>query len=296
MKKIFTSLFVFISLFIFNSVFATDYYWIGTVSNNYNDLSNWKTPSYTTGSHPSVLPTSSDNLFIGGASSSNYTISLNINDTINNLTIEGDGEVFINSSGGGSTLTVYGDVSNVNTNDVGGGNALIAFRSSSSQTLSGNSSASGFGKFCNITINKSGGSVSLTDFITMGGSTTLSLPSTNYATIDASHSYVCFSYNNNVRGNWNFHDVEFIGRGLVFTIYDNIVIDGSLFLTGRGGPVEIDSSTIELHGDIDNSNTDSRTKIVSTLLLSDGNEQSFKGTNDLILKNLLLIKVPEHFY
>ena len=253
MKKIITSVFVFIfSLFVFNYSFATDFYFTGAVNHYYNTLSNWNTTSYSSGTHPSALPTSSDNLFIGGTSSGNYAIELNINDTINNLTIEGSGEVFINSSGAGSILTIYGSVSNVNANDVGGGNALLAFRGSSSQTLSGNSSASGYGKFCNITINKSGGSVTLSDFITMGGSTTLSLPSTNAAKIDASNSYVCFSYNNNVRGNWTFNDVEFVGRGLAFTIYDNIVIDGSLFLTGRGGPAEIDRSTIELNGDIDN--------------------------------------------
>lgn len=119
MKKILTHhkfFFVFIfSLFVFNYSFATDYYWTGNTSNSYSTLSNWNTGSYSSSTHPSVLPTSSDNLFIGGASSSNFTVDLNIADTIAALTIEGTGQVFINSSNS-KVLNVTTDLTNNNSN------------------------------------------------------------------------------------------------------------------------------------------------------------------------------------
>src|SRR5436853_456564 len=97
---------------------ATGYYWAPSSGTNWGTLANWKTGSYS-GSAATVLPTSSDNCFIGNGST-NFTVVLNINDTIADLTIEGSGQIFINTSNS-SVLRVEGNLTSSNSNGTGGG-------------------------------------------------------------------------------------------------------------------------------------------------------------------------------
>src|SRR5205085_924135 len=85
---------------------ALDYYWVPGANTNWNTVGNWKIGSFT-GSPAAVLPKSVDNIFIGNGST-NATVTLNISDTINNLSIQGTGQIFINTSYG-SVLDVLGN-------------------------------------------------------------------------------------------------------------------------------------------------------------------------------------------
>lgn len=289
MNKIFTSAIVFIfSLFIFNSSFALDYYFTGAASRAWSNTANW-TIGYH-GSVASVRPHNTDNIFIGDGSI-NFTIDLDISDTITNLTIEGDGVIFINTTTS-KRIFVLGDVLNENTNDVGGGNAVIEFFDSNDQNLSGNTTAIGLGKFPSILVEKSGGVLTLINYVTLCGSSFLSL---NSGTVDATAAWVSCYYNNTIRGDWTFGNLEFVGTGASFTIEDDIVVLSGILLSDGGGPVVIDYAPIELQGDLDNENSDGSTVIHNPIIVTGGSRQSLIGSYALSADTIEINKTAESF-
>lgn len=129
-------------------VSATQYYWVGGYAANWSTASNWKLNSFS-GTTATTAPLSTDSVYLGNGSTS-ATVTLNADTAITALFIQGSGQIFINGST--KTLRVTGDLSSTNTNTTGGGSATIKITGTSNQSLSGNTSATNKGKFCNITI------------------------------------------------------------------------------------------------------------------------------------------------
>jgi len=97
----------------------------------------------------------------------------NIDMQVNNeLSITGDSSLLLNSNTS-SIIQAKGDVKSSNTNSTGGGSCTININGTGSQTWSDVSGSDATGKFPNVKVNKSGGTLSLSGTIAMGGSTEL---------------------------------------------------------------------------------------------------------------------------
>lgn len=225
------------------TAFSADYYWSVT-SGNWNNTANWRTGGYgSSGSTTTTLPSSSDNIFIGNGSN-NATVTLNINDTINNITIQGTGQIFINGSS--FSLHVWGNLTSSNTANTGGGTANIKLTGTGSQYLTGNASNTGLGKLPNLTINKSSGTLYLSDNITTGGSSTLTHTA---GTIDAGTSRWMLYFNNTLTGHLKFYDLEFYGSANTITFNDSVTVLHNLYTTGTS-TITLRKDTVNLYGDL----------------------------------------------
>src|SRR5262245_43764251 len=90
---------------------ATDIYWTNTAGGNWNVAANWS---------PNIVPGSSDNAFI--VSNSTYTVTLNANATVQNLTLGGSSGTQTLSNGVNNlTVNVAGNVGNNGVLTFGGG-------------------------------------------------------------------------------------------------------------------------------------------------------------------------------
>lgn len=99
-----------------------------------------------------------------GGSTSTFTISNTLN-VLNSFFIAGG--TFAQTFNTG-TINVYGDVTSTNTSTSSGGTATIKLVGSNTQTFTGSGTA-GQGRFCNITIDKTSGTLNLVSVISVNG-------------------------------------------------------------------------------------------------------------------------------
>ena len=95
MKNILISFIIF-TFIIFNNTTthaaAPIYYWHNAgVNTNWDNVANWRIGTYS-GTTATVLPASTDSVLIGN-SSTNFTVTLNVNATIKDLTLTGSGQL-----------------------------------------------------------------------------------------------------------------------------------------------------------------------------------------------------------
>ena len=240
------------------------------VNTNWSNANNWRISTYG-GATASNAPIAADTAEIG-PNNSNFTVILDVDTSVSVLIISGTGQIFINGST--KTLRVTGDLSSTNTNTTGGGSATIKITGTSNQSLSGNTSATNKGKFCNITIDKSGGTVTFYNYITMGGSTKLKYTA---GTIDAGTSTVCFYLTNTIEGSFTFNDVEFMATSSTITLANNQTITGDLTLSGTSY-LYLNTSTINLEGDLNINYSGTYASGSATINLTGTNNQSITST------------------
>lgn len=258
---------------------ALDYHFTAAINNNYNNVGNW-TIGYH-GSTATTLPNDTDNIVLGDTTA-DFNLILNKSDTINNLTIEGSGEIFIDRSSLMSTYSIFvkGTLTSTNDNSTGGGTGFIRFIGNSNQYLYGNTSASGLGKLCNIIIDKSGGTLVLYDYITLGGISEIKLLN---GTLDPGTSSVSLYYMNQTYGALTFYNLEFWGTGgKGFIIHDDITVLNKLSLIERSS-IKIDSSVIDVEGSLLIENTYERfVQGNSTINLTGTDDQLIQTSNNHI--------------
>jgi|GEM_PF-823323 len=169
MKRILLAFFV-----LFNSVQlqAADYYWVGG-GGNWSDLNgHWRLGS-PTGGVPSIVPAAGDNVFFGaysgfGTTAATRTVTLDANAFCNNMTWESDvPNNPILARSGSNTLFVSGNL--VLTPSLGyEGIVDVEFIGSNPATLTTNGPINAI---LNLTINKPGSGLTLTDDLIYTGST-----------------------------------------------------------------------------------------------------------------------------
>lgn len=138
---------------------AADYYWVGG-SGNWSDLNHWRLGS-SSGSIPSIVPSSADNVFFdnnSGFTAASKTVTLNANGFCNNMTWSNvaNSPLFITSA---ATFTVQlsGSLSLSPTTTY---QSIFAFKGAAAATLTTNGPVLGqFG----LEIDKPGSSLTVTD-------------------------------------------------------------------------------------------------------------------------------------
>lgn len=181
---------------------AADYYWVGGAG-NWSDLNHWRLGS-SGGSIPSIVPSSSDNVFFdagSGFTAGNNTVTVDANSFCNNMTW---GAVSNNprlvGSSAAFTIQVSGSVS---LSTAATYNIFLRFQGATPATLVTNGTVSGeFG----FEIDKPGSSLTLSDNLVVPANTSAIATNAVYltsGTFDVSgktvNIYQFLSENNNVR-------------------------------------------------------------------------------------------------
>lgn len=213
--------------------------------------------------------------FVGGAL--NYTYTL----TSATLTVAGtlymthqNGSGYLKMTGG--TINAQGNITianSTNNNTVSGGTTTIVVNGSGNQTMTGVSGA-GYSRMPSITINKSSGTLTLIDYITVMGNWTYTA-----GTIDPGTSTVVFSTSKTISGSHTLYNVQF-GGGATFTVASGttLTVSGTLFYAGTTAST-FNTGDIYLSGDCDVSNTGSSTNGGSAIFTFTGtSSQTFTGS------------------
>jgi hypothetical protein len=143
-----------------------DYLWNGTTSNSWITTSNWYVLNGSNFDMASVLPTSSDNVYIVSSTTAGQCVSSVNNATVINGNTGITKNIYIGTSATVSFLgniDVYGDYTNDGILGTGSGTSTVSFKGSANQILkSGGTGSSPNKRFINIVIDKTAGSVSPT--------------------------------------------------------------------------------------------------------------------------------------
>ncbi|MCX6152431.1 MAG: hypothetical protein NTX22_18035 [Ignavibacteriales bacterium] len=115
MKKLFSSL-IMILIFNASSLFATTYTWTGSISTQWNDISNWSIPP---GMVPGALPTSTDDVVIPSSITGHFWPTLNTTGYCNSITIYGSFDL------SDQWLYLYGDF--INNGSFNAGTGTVRF-------------------------------------------------------------------------------------------------------------------------------------------------------------------------
>ncbi|MGN6420642.1 MAG: hypothetical protein ACTHMC_24235 [Pseudobacter sp.] len=148
---------------------AADYYWVGGAG-NWSDLNHWRLGS-SAGSIPSIVPSSSDNVFFDsnsgfGTTTATNTVTVNANSFCNNMTWAGvPNNPRIITSNATFTVSVSG---NLVLSPVTTYNVLFRFQGATPATLTTNGNVLGeFG----LEVDKPGSSLTLTDDLVVTANT-----------------------------------------------------------------------------------------------------------------------------
>jgi hypothetical protein len=212
-------------------------------------------------------------------------------DTLYNAIFAGGGTFTI--SGGGSTLNVtntftnqglydqvfntgtiklYGDIVVTNTGTSANGTATFNICGSGNQTLDG-ASASTEGRFPNVVINKTGGTLYLQDYITVNGNWTRTA-----GDVDPGTSSVIFSSTKTIAGTDTLYDVRFGGSASTFTISNTLNVLNSFFIAGGTFAQTFNTGTINVYGDVTSTNTATTGGGSATIKLVGSSTQTFTGS------------------
>jgi hypothetical protein len=177
-----------------------------------------------------------------------YNISSAGNITVaNNLIISGAG--FNNLQTG--AIDVKGDINVTNTSTGCGGNAMININGTIAQNFNGNSVA-GTGALPQLTINKTAGSLNLTNFPGVSNNFTYSA-----GTVNAGTSTFCFNHGSvaaySITGSISLANIEFIMNTSLSTLTlgagTTLTATGDLTISGTGAAL-INSGNINVNGNI----------------------------------------------
>jgi hypothetical protein len=223
-----------------------------------------------------------------------YTISSGITLTVSHLLkTAGSGTLAINTG----TISAKGNItiSNTSNSTSSGGTGNITVSDTSNQTITG-ASASGVGRLCSVTINKTGGALTLKDTINVAGNWTYTAGTINAS---AYTSTVCFTYNPNrlVTGKHSLYNLMFSSSsGTVTTInrLDTLTVAGSLAIEGANFNT-IDSGVVNLKGNltITNNSTSTSSGGTGTICFTGTATQTLTGTTTALAGKLCNIKISK---
>jgi hypothetical protein len=202
-----------------NSAFATDYYWRGTSSTDWNTGANWSTSSG--GSGGLVVPGQNDVAIFDGASTNDCDINTSIQVTEIQLGLFFPNVVTLNNSATIGTLTINGGAFDAGTNPV--------------SILNGINMA-GAGEF-----------FSTTDKLTLIGNFTINGGGTFYP----NGGIVEVQRNSTLTGNidFDFLILNSTGTGRTITVTNTINVAKDLTLQGNKN-LTLNTGTINLKGDL----------------------------------------------
>lgn len=183
------------------------------------------------------------NVSFYGASSSTNTIVDTL--TINGLmTTEGINAVSLNTG----VINVKGDITVNNTStSISTGSATIYVATNGSQTITGASSLA-VGNFCNVKINKSGGTLTLKNFVNVAGNWTYVQGTIDASTYSSTVDFVNTSAQT-ISGSHSLNNVSVSGANVTITSGDTLTVDGTFKLEAGGNPF-INTGTINAKGNI----------------------------------------------
>lgn len=231
-----------------------------------------------------VSPGTSTVAFVG-------TKTISCTDTLYDVAFSGGGTFTI--SGGGSTINVlhtftnqgtldqtfntgtinlFGDIVILNTGTGGGGTATFNICGSANQTLDG-SAAGTEGRFPNVIINRTGGTLYLQDFISVVGNWTRTAGDTDPGT----HSTVVFGGTKTITGTDTFYNARFGGGTSTFTILDTLTINDTLTLAGNTFSTTYNTGIIYAKGDITIGNTGTSGGGTATIVMNGNGTQTLTG-------------------
>jgi hypothetical protein len=212
-------------------------------------------------------------------------------DTLYNVVFASGGTFTI--SGGGSTLNIlhtftnqgsidqtfntgtinaYGDIVVTNTATGGGGNATVNICGSTNQTLDGSAGITQ-GRFPNLIINKSGGTLYLQDYIPIVGNWTRTAGDTDPGT-----STVGFSSTKTISGTDTLYNCYFGGGASTFTISNTINVLSTLTIAGSTFALTFNTGTINAKGDVTVTNTATGSGGTATIVLTGTASQTITGS------------------
>lgn len=148
---------------------AADYYWVGG-GGQWSDLNHWRLGS-STGTIPSIVPSSADNIFFtnqSGFTAGSRTVVLDANGFCNNMSWNAvPNSPSFNAANASFSLQISGDVSLSPTTTY---NIILAFKGTSPATLTANGNVLGE---LGLEIDKPGSSLTLTDNLIVPATTTV---------------------------------------------------------------------------------------------------------------------------
>jgi hypothetical protein len=214
--------------------------------------------------------------------------------TINNLTLDAETDLALFTIYSSSTLTVNGsfnitgpgfarindgtiaakgNISIGNSDPGGGGSGTIVINGTGSQSFSG-SSALLIGSLCNVDINKSSGTLTLSNYITVSGNWTRTA-----GTLAAGTSTIYFLGSKTITGTQSLNNVRFFGSiasAYIINTGDTLTITGTMTMDGSD-ICSLYSGIICAKGDIANNNTYSSNFGFAKIIINGTGNQLFTG-------------------
>lgn len=212
-------------------------------------------------------------VIFSGSSSSTFTIASGTTLSVDSTLIIGGTTQALTFNTG--TINANGDVSVINTNTSSSpGSATIVIHGTGSQSFSGQGTYGG-GRLCNVEINKSSGTVTLSDTLTIIGNWTYTA-----GTVNAGSSFIIFGGTKTISGSHTLNHVTFSGTGAAtYTIASGttLTVAGTLYIPGTTAST-FSTGTIAAQGDISaNNSATTGGGGTATLLINGGSSQTFAG-------------------
>jgi hypothetical protein len=206
-----------------------------------------------------------NNLTFSGTGTFTISNSITVNQT---LTLEGSGDITLNTG----TINAKGGITLSNTGTAGGGTATVNINGSVNQLLDGSASSTQ-SRLPNVTINKSGGILTLQDNIPVIGNWTRTAGDT-----DPGSSSVHFQGTKTISGTDTLYDASF-GSGIAtFTISNTLNVLGTLSINGNIYSQTLNTGTINAYGDVTTTNTATGGGGTATIKLVGSGSQILTGS------------------
>lgn len=241
-------------------------YTAGTLSTTTSTVCFWDTKTIT-GSH------SLTGVSFNGSTTATYTLGSTTTLTVTGLlSFAGSNQIAINSG----TINAQGNISLSNSfnSNTGGGSTSLVINGGSNQSLTGNSTK-GNSRLPNVTINKSGGTLSLYNTISVQGNFTHTA-----GTVSPGSSTIHFAGDKTISGTLTLYTMSF-GASSNFTYNfsggSTFTLDGDLETTGTSNAI-INTGTINVHGNITVTNTGTGSGGSALVVLNGTGSQTITGS------------------
>lgn len=205
-----------------------------------------------------------------------YTLSSAGNIVVMN-SLNTSGSLFYNLATG--TIDVKGDINSNNTATGCGGDATININGTGTQNFNG-STVAGAGALPQLTINKTSGTLSLTNFPAVSNNFTYTA-----GTINAGTSTFCFTHGNtgtyNITGTLSLNNIDFTVNTSLLTITipaaTTLTTTGDLIIAGAGNLL-VNTGTINVNGNLTLTNTGNGGGGSATINIVGTGAESIDGT------------------
>ncbi len=205
-----------------------------------------------------------------GSTTSTYTIASGTTLTLDStLAIQGASTVNINTG----TIHAKGNISLTNTSLSSGGSGTIVITGDSNQTVTGTTTL-GQSRLPNVQINKSGGSITFVNKISVAGNWTYTAGHTIPGT-----SLIYFAETKTITGSDTLYDVYFSGgNNSTYTIASGttLTVAGELNIAGTFS-VTLNTGTIHAQGNIITTNSHTSSGGTATIVINGTGEQTLTG-------------------